>query len=57
MVEMSLNSSGIRDIGRVFKVGVPKLIRELKKMSPHLRAINQKAIENLNLEKVEVRNL
>ncbi len=54
MVEMSLNSSGIRDIARVLKVGAPTVIRELKKMLPHLSSVNQKALENLKLEQVEV---
>ena len=53
MVEMSMNSSGIRDIARVLKVGAPTVIRELKKMSPYLSSINQKALENLKLEQVE----
>jgi len=48
IVEMSLNSSGIRDRARVLKVGATTGIRELKKMLPHLRAVNQKALENLN---------
>lgn len=51
---MSLNSSGIRDIARLLKVDPTTVIRELKKMLPHLRAVNQKALENLNPEKVEV---
>ncbi len=54
MIEMSLNSSGIRDIARVLKVGAPTVIRGLKKRKSHLRAVNQKALEDLNLEKVEV---
>ncbi len=54
IVEMSLNSSGIRNIARVLKVGTTTVIRELKKMLPHLRAVNQKALENLNPDKVEV---
>jgi IS1 family transposase/transposase-like protein len=54
MVEMSLNSSGIRDTARVLKVGATTVIRELKKKKPFLRAVNQKALENLKLEQVEV---
>ena len=54
MVDMILNSSGIRDIAWVLQVGTPTVIRELKKMLPHLTAVNQKALENLKPEQVEV---
>ena len=53
MLEMSLNSS-IWDIARVLQVGDPTVIRELRKRKPHLSAVNQKALENLNPEQVEV---
>jgi insertion element IS1 protein InsB len=51
---MSLNSSGIRDIARVLEVGAPTVIRELKTKKPYLKSVNQKALENLKLEQVEV---
>jgi len=51
---MSLNSSGIRDIARVLKVGAPTVIRELKTKKPYLKSVNQKALENLRPEQVEV---
>lgn len=54
MLEMTLNSSGIRDIARVLQVGAPTVIRELKKMLPFLKSVNQKALENLKPEQVEV---
>lgn len=54
MVEMSLNSSGIRDIARVLQVGAPTVIRELKKRKTHLTTVNQKTLGNLKLEQVEV---
>jgi IS1 family transposase/transposase-like protein len=54
MLDMSLNSSGIRDIARVLKVGAPTVIRELKKKKPQLKSVNQKVLENLKPEQVEV---
>ncbi len=54
IVEMSLNSSGIRDIARVLEVGVPIVMRELKTKKPYLKSVNQKALENLRPEQVEV---
>jgi IS1 family transposase/transposase-like protein len=54
IVEMTLNSSPIRDIARVLKVGAPTVIRELKTKKPYLKSVNQKALENLRLEQVEV---
>lgn len=54
MVEMSLNSSGIRDIDRVLQVGAPTVIRELKKKKSHLKSVNQKVFENLLSKQVKV---
>ena len=54
IVEMSLNSSGIRDIARVLEVGVPTVIRELKTKKPYLKSVNEKALERLRPEQVEV---
>lgn len=54
IVEMSLNSSGIPDIARVLQVGAATVIRELKKKKPFLTSVNQKALENLKPEQVEV---
>lgn len=51
---MSLNGSGIRDIARVLAVGAPTVIRELKTKKPYLKSVNQKAIESLRPEQVEV---
>jgi IS1 family transposase/transposase-like protein len=54
IIEMSLNGSGVRDISRVLKVGAPTVIRELKKKKSQLKPINQKVLENLKPEQVEV---
>ncbi len=54
IVEMSLNSSGIRDIARVLEVGASTVIRELKTKKPYLKSVNQKALERLRPEQVEV---
>jgi transposase-like protein len=54
IIEMSLNGSGVRDIARVLKVGVPTVIRELKKKKSQIKLVNQKALENLKPEQVEV---
>ncbi|MBV8883084.1 MAG: hypothetical protein JO235_03660 [Chroococcidiopsidaceae cyanobacterium CP_BM_RX_35] len=51
---MSLNSIGIRDIARVLEVGASTVIRELKTKKPHLKSVNQKALESLRPEQVEV---
>ncbi len=54
IVEMSLNSSGIRDIARVLEVGAFTVIRELKTKKPYLKSVNQKALDRLRPEQVEV---
>jgi len=54
IVEMSLNSSGTRDIARVLEVGTPTVIRELKTKKPYLKCVNEKALESLRSEQVEV---
>ena len=51
---MSLNGSGIRDIARVLYVSPSTVIRELKKKKPHLQAVNQKLLETVQPEQVEV---
>lgn len=54
ILEMSLNGSGVRDISRVLQVGAPTVIRELKKKKSQLKPVNQKVLENLKPEQVEV---
>lgn len=54
IVEMSLNGSGVRDIARVLHVSPSTVIRELKKKKPHLQVVNQKLLETVQPEQVEV---
>ncbi len=54
MIEMSLSGSGIRDIARVLKVSPTTVINELKKKKPHLKSVNEKALNNLNPEETEI---
>jgi len=54
IIEMSLNGSGVRDIARVLHVSPSTVIRELKKKKPHLQAVNQKLLETVQPEQVEV---
>ena len=54
IVEMSLNGSGVRDIARVLHVSPSTVIRELKKKKPQLQAVNQKLLETVQPEQVEV---
>jgi transposase-like protein len=54
IVEMSLNGSGVRDIARVLHVSPSTVIRELKKKKPYLQAVNQKLLETLPAEHIEV---
>ncbi len=54
IVEMSLNGSGVRDIARVLGISTSTVIRELKKKKSHLKFLNQKALETLKPELVEV---
>jgi IS30 family transposase len=51
---MSLNGSGVRDIARVLHVSPSTVIRELKKKKPYLQAVNQKLLETVQPEQVEV---
>jgi insertion element IS1 protein InsB len=51
---MSLSGSGIRDIARVLKVSPTTVIEVLKKKKPGLKSINEKALKNLDVEKIEV---
>jgi len=53
IVEMTLNGSGVRDIARVLHVSSTTVIQELKKTA-HLKPVNQKLLQWLKPESVEV---
>lgn len=53
IVEMTLNSSGVRDISRVLHVSTATVIKELKK-APQLQSVNQKLLSQLQPEQMEV---
>ena len=41
IIDMTLNSSGIRDISRVLKISPTTVIKEIKKKEPLLESVNQ----------------
>lgn len=51
---MSLIGSGVRDIARVLHVSPSTVIRESKKKKPYLQAVNQKLLETVPAEHIEV---
>lgn len=53
IVEMTLNGSGVRDIARVLYTSPTTVINELKKLV-HLKPVNQKLLQQLKPEEVEV---
>ena len=54
IIEMSLNSSGIRDISRVLGVSTATVIKILKKKEGELESINRKLLEALDPREVTV---
>jgi cAMP phosphodiesterase len=50
---MTLNGSGVRDIARVLHVSPTTVIQELKKLR-HLKGVNQKLLQQLKPEQIEV---
>lgn len=54
IIDMTLNSSGIRDISRVLGISTNTVMEVLKEKNPQLQHINQSALRQLNPENIEV---
>jgi IS1 family transposase len=54
ILDMTLNGSGIRDISRVLEISPTTVIEELKSKSSQISQVNQRALNQLNPEDVEV---
>ena len=54
IVDMALNASGIRDTARVLHVSPTTVLKELKRKELNLQAVNQRVLQHLHPEQVEV---
>ena len=54
IIEMSMNGSGIRDIGRVLKISPTTVIEELKKKASEVEKVNKRIIEQITQQGEEI---
>jgi len=54
IIEMSLNTSGVRDTARSLHISTDTVLRELKKKEPLLESVNTALLRTLNADEVTV---